>query len=756
MAKGLARGYPSADHQSLVTKHREALGASVAGLIVVICCLILLWHNPHFFWNDDYEISILPVLADVARSWSHGEWPLLSPYSWVCGNLAGEFQYGTFSVFVNAVVVGIWKLPLSFSQLAAGLSIVHLFFLASGGYLLARERKLAPPLSMMVALVCALNGWIICWGATDWFGALGAFTWLPWAWWGLERALDSQRSRWRFLWPAPFVYLLITGGFPYTVLMLIVLATWLSTKSFSQTRHLSSLWPLCLGVLLGFGLAAPAWLAICDYVRGSAREVQDSTMHFQWVVPIGALPCLVLPSWTVRWADFYTRMLPHTGTELACGFVAPIAFLTGLVTYGRAFVRVMKWELGLLLVVLILSMIPSVSVFRWSFRWLPFMHVILALCGAEALRLLNVERSGLTRDNRENAMVPLRPPVITPGVIGVGAAAVLIGASLVFNRSGVYAFPFVWCAFGIALLWLILERTKFRPWLPPVITYASLLTTYLCIPANYGVPKYNLAPELMSPAPLDSERLYLSIYPAPEFAYRSENQREPFGTTLRIGSTSMWGGVHLLNGYSPIRPSGVAREFDCAVHGEVGAEMARWLLEHEAGAEGKLARLGVDGIIIAGGLDWVPQPTTEWELAVTTPEGQVFHRRGGTFPRVRSVTTIDSRPGEDFALADVSRVVNRRNRLQAEVTVPENGKPALLTISRPFFDGYRAKLGSVPLKVGTYRGLIPTIEIPAGVGGQLSLVYRPWWLLLGGIMSILSLLVMVTCAVVATWNRVRV
>ena len=70
------------------------------------------------------------------------------------------------------------------------------------------------PLALMVALVGALNGWIICWGATDWFGALGAFAWLPWAWWGMARALEAERSRWRFLWPAPFVYLLVTGDFP--------------------------------------------------------------------------------------------------------------------------------------------------------------------------------------------------------------------------------------------------------------------------------------------------------------------------------------------------------------------------------------------------------------------------------------------------------------------------------------------------------------------------------------------------------------
>src|ERR1051326_5901983 len=133
----------------------EIAGALSAGGFVVFFGLILLWRDPLVFWNDDYELSILPVFADVARSWSHGEWPLLSPFSWVCGNLAGEYQYGTFSVFVNAVVVLIWKFPLTFPQQAAALSIVHLFVLAMGGYVLASGGNLAAPLSTIVGPVAA-------------------------------------------------------------------------------------------------------------------------------------------------------------------------------------------------------------------------------------------------------------------------------------------------------------------------------------------------------------------------------------------------------------------------------------------------------------------------------------------------------------------------------------------------------------------------------------------------------------------------
>jgi hypothetical protein len=716
-------------------------GALAAGLIVVAFCLILLWHDPLLFWNDDYALSILPVFADMARSWSEGHLPLLSPYSWVCGNLAGEFQYGTFSVFLNGAVVAIWKFALTFPQQAAALSIAHLFALAIGGYALARGRDLSSPLSVMVALVAALNGWVICWGATDWFGALGAFAWLPWAWWGMERALDPTRSRWRLLWPAPFVYLLITGGFPYTVLMLGVLASWLAVKSLGETRKLSSIWPLLLGMLLGVGLSAPAWLALLDYVQGSARAAQDSSQHFQWRVPAAALPGFILPSWTVNWTDFSTRLNPHTATELACGLVPPVALLAGLIAFGRSLASRIKWELGLLLVVLLLSMLPSAGVFRWSFRWLPFLHVVLALCAAEALRLF--ANSQTTR--------PLRP-----GVIGFTLLLVAIGVAWIVGASPGQAFPFVWIALVIGAVWAfseVLAPTNLRAWLPAIVIVASLMATYLCLPPNCGVPKYNLAQELTQPAPLDSQRLYLSIYPPPEQAYRLEQQAEPFGTTLRVGSTSMWGGIQLINGYSPIRPAGVAREFAFAIHGEIPDWMGEYLLEYESGPDGKLARLGVDGIIVANETALAPRPDTEWELAIATNEGRAFHRRGGLLPRVRSVTAIDSRPNEQFVFAQISRIVNGRNRMQVDVAVPAGARPALLTISRPFFDGYQAKLDGQAVKVDSYRGLFPIIELPAGTKGRLTMAYRPAWLVWGGALAGLSLLPIISAAIAALVSR---
>ncbi len=645
------------------------LGALAAGALVLVFCGLLLWHNPGVFWNDDYQISILPVFADVARSWGEGHLPLLSPYSWVCSNLAGEFQYGTFSLFVNAAVVLIWKFPLGFAQQAAALSMAHLFVLAAGAFLLARDRRLAAPLATMVALVAALNGWIICWGATDWFGALGAFAWLPWAWWGMERALDPARTKWRFLWPAPFVYLLVTGGFPYTVLMLGLLAAWLAAKSLGETRRLSSLWPLAAGFALGFGLSAPAWLALFDYVHGSVRgEQANPGWHWQWLVPPAALPGFVWPGWTVRWSDFSSRAVPHAAVELACGTVPPLALFAGLIFRRGQFVRRMKWELGLLLVVLLITMLPSANVFRWSFRWLPFLHLVLALLAAEAL-----------------------------------------------------------AEFRLAPRWR---------WFFPGAVFASLLATYLVLPTNSGVPKYPFASSLTSQQPLDPERLYLSVYPPPEVAYRVENHPQPVGQVTRPGSTSMWAGIRLINGYSPIRGAGLGRAFAFYTHGEIDPGMAEYIFGWEADPTGWLATIGVDGILVARESKLTPKPAAQWILVHEDADGRVYHRVGGPIPPVRSIAL----PNEKSAPVSVHLIENSRQKVAADVEVSSGDAPGTVIFARAFFDGYRATLDGKKIAVESYRGWAPLLRLPPGAHGRLTMVYRPWWLLWGGAIALLSLI----------------
>jgi len=397
----------------------------------------------------------------------------------------------------------------------------------------------------------------------------------------------------------------------------------------------------------------------------------------------------------------------------------------------------MKGELVLLLVVLLLAMIPTAGVFRWSFRWLPLFHLVLALCAAEVLRVRPKSPTGST-------MVLLLIVVTIPMSI--------------FGLAGNYGPTVTWAYFQIAVVWalceLFLPRMKFREWAPPVATFAILLATYLCIPPNCGVPKYNLSQEVLDPAPLDPQRLYLSIYPPPESTYRSEKKSAPIGQLVRPGSTPMWAGLHFVNGYSPILPAGVARDFDFRIHGEINPHEAEYLVWVQSNSNGLLAQLGVDGLVVAwdSGLD--PALGPDWEFVTSTEEGAVYHRIGAPLARVRSVTSIDSRPNEQFVTATISEIDDARNRVTADVDVANGGLPALLTFSRPFFRGYEARLGNQKLRVDSYRGLFPIVEVPSGSHGKLTLIYRPRWLIYGGILSILSAMIWIAGNAVAA-IRVR-
>ena len=89
----------------------------------------------------------------------------------------------------------------------------------------------------------------------------------------------------------------------------------------------------------------------------------------------------------------------------------------------------------------------------------------------------------------------------------------------------------------------------------------------------------------------------LDIYPLPEFNYRRMEACID-RSCLRPGSTSMWAGLRLVNGYSSIRPAGIARRLNSQIHGELDPQIAALIFERSR--HGRRARApGVDGIIVA-------------------------------------------------------------------------------------------------------------------------------------------------------------
>ena len=715
---------------------RSFVALALTITLVIAFCLGLLRANPRTFWNDDYQISILPVLADIARSWHEGYWPLLSPYSWACGNLAGEYQYGTFSIFVNAVIVAVWQWPLAFAAQAAAMSITHLAVLAAGCFLLARQRRLPPALAGMVGIVGALNGWEIAWGATNWFGALAAHAWLPWAWWAFEVALaplpepPTPRQRLRWLLPAPFVYLVLTGGFPYTVVMLLLVSVWLGIKALAEQRAVALI-PLALGWLGGLGLSAPAWLSLLAAMRGSGRAAGVGTGNAAWTVPLSALPGMILPNWSTNWHNFADRPALHAALEMSGAFIPLVGLTAGFLCLRGRLLRLCRWDLALLSVVLLLCLLPSPGVFRWSFRWLPLLHIVLALTGARAWEMLASAREEILRDG--HASVLSWSVLRTGGGFWATAAVALawlaMAAAGTSNPDPPTRFLPAWML-GCGLAWLVLEATWPRrairwPWLPAAVALVSLWVAYHHLPTNPGVPRYAFNASLSQPAPLSTDRLYLGLYPEPEHYDVVDIASPDRAALLRPGSTNLFAGLHFINGYSPIMGPGIGRELQMRTHGEIPPEVGGHLLEPSNWLNWELWVVGINGLVIAKNYPVeVRPPAMEWTPVFSSSEGTVYHRDDNTLddllPRVAARRVHPSCPVVRPRVIEDSRL-----QVVVDVSSLPSDFPVAVNFRRPYFPGYKASLDGASLAVSPLGGLIPSVELPPGHHQRLILRYRP-------------------------------
>ena len=68
--------------------------------------------------------------------------------------------------------------------------------------------------------------------------------------------------------------------------------------------------------------------------------------------------------------------------------------VAALIWRPRLVVRQIKWELVLLLLVLLLCMTPTAGLFRWSFRWLPFFHLVQVIGAGSLASQTGVTDSG--------------------------------------------------------------------------------------------------------------------------------------------------------------------------------------------------------------------------------------------------------------------------------------------------------------------------------------------------------------------------
>lgn len=798
LRKESVRAQPQSTGQNSWNWCAECGYSLLVGLLVGLFCGCLWLHDANWFWHDDYQIYQLATYGDVARSWMEGEFPLLSPYSWQCSALAAEFQNGVFSLFLTGLIVLLFGYSIPLPVTAAILSTVHLAILAMGTFRLARGRDLARNIAFFVALTTTLSGWIMIWGAKAWLPALASFAWFPWVWWSFEKALHRDKSWLRFVLPGLFLYLLITAGWPYTILMTMFLTAWLGLKTWHSGQRIVSAWPLVAAWLVGLGLSAPAWLMLVEYSRESVRA-RLSPWHIDatMAVPLWSLPSLIFPPLWSSWSIFGERRM-HMGLELAGSLVPIVILLAAWRRADRRCFQGLRWELWLCIITLALAILPSMSVFRWSFRWLPFFALALALTSGHVLARLRALNHFSSPSQGNTTFGPLAICLVVAG----GTIALLQG----FDTTS-YTLYFTVTLSVTCLLWTVVGKWSapqsfLRLAMPSVVVVVSTWMTYANISPSLAVPHWQLT-DASAQQMLNPNRRYFSLHAYEDiFNVDAEKTLNPIGGTgesLFPGNTGMYSRVEMINGYSPVQPNGLTDMFGFGIHGYVfeksafsvpgGSDFQQVdvLLRRESGPDGLLALMGVDGLVLANRFcQYFPILEEQgWQKHAATKVGVVFHRAGKPGPRIHSIGQVQwtndwlnalrswhERPDAEaahilfdkhaaqgklqtFARAEVSLLSTSRNSAVAQVHNTDSNREALIVFSRPWLPGYEAQFNGQLVPVERFDLIMPAIRLPKGTSGELVLQYSPKSLIVGCWVAALTMLLLLAMILLALWQVVH-
>jgi hypothetical protein len=608
---------------------------------------------------------------------------------------------------------------------------------------------------------------------------------LPWFWWGLDRGLDDRGSIARFLPAGGFLYCIITAGWPFTVLMAMLLSAWLVLRHRAEHARWLPSWTVVGAWVIGLGLSAPAWLMLLEYVQATERgQTPNSALNATWTVPLAALPGFVLPAQTPYWNVFgFTK--PHMSAELVGGLVPLAAIFAAGASLGRSAFRRLGWEIGLAVLVLALAMLPSPGNFRWSFRWLPMFALLLSLVGAHCFARWRAA------------------PMAGRMQVGAWAAVLVVLSWFASGATASLALMHGAALVGVCVLWAGIERRSsldslLRQWMPSVVVLTSCWLGLAIVEPYLEVPHWNER-AADRPSVLDPSVRYLSVHDWHDLfdhdPTRAQHALTARDTSLWTGNYSLYPGVEFINGYSPMHPRGLTALFSFRAHGYLGwplstndqpdedLESALRLIVAEAGQGDLLDVMGVDGLVISTRHHaLLPALLARgWRQDATLDGCVVLHRINANRQSVRSLhvalrtayweqarelirdrklldtgwilfeQTPTSAPDEstpmlEFATAKVDVRSESRNAMTVSVTNDDAEREALIVFARPWYPGYRATFNGRPIAVDQLNLIMPAVRLPRGESGTVVLEYCPDSLVRGCTLACVTVAIMLLVA----------
>ncbi len=265
-----------------------------AALTVVLGLSALLLHNGRYFWNGDTPAAYYGWwyhLGDLVR---HGRWATLDPHAWKAGNLAAEGQWALW----DPLIIGLGLLATAVSK-ALVLATVVKIAVAAGGALgvfrLARSYGAASPAAYVAAVAAPMGGMTQYLDLPSWWAAQLIWALVPWVWWAVRRTSVHAANP---LTALVLGYLLVTVGYVYGTIMLIVLLLACLVDTRIARDRSAFLKVLGIGALLGLvavtvylpGVLTASVTARSEGFYFGGKFSTDPLSLFAAVLPTSAVP----------------------------------------------------------------------------------------------------------------------------------------------------------------------------------------------------------------------------------------------------------------------------------------------------------------------------------------------------------------------------------------------------------------------------------------------------------------------------------
>ena len=355
-----------------------------AVLLTVVIAAARLIVNPRFYFADDTERGSFGQWWQLGEYLSRGQLPVLDPSAWQAGNYFAEGQWGILSpiTWLIGITAHHADNPVVHTTIV---KIAALAVFAVGMYLLSREFGAARPWAALAAVLAPAAGFSVYMDGASWSTGLFNSVLLPFAWWGLRRAIERGRS--------PIAYLiasfsLITIGYVFGVIVLVVLLVETLVRHLivkDRVRILRSLAASAWGALWTFVVYLPGVLTAPVSERGS-----QPFANFQFLnADLSDVASVASPWTTATIHAWWGEVTP--GPLMYIAWVLPL--LAMVLPIPRPTLRRLIPVFIMAALMLAAVLAPShLGPLRWPVRMMPYLVIAVLVIFAVAMSRAYPER----------------------------------------------------------------------------------------------------------------------------------------------------------------------------------------------------------------------------------------------------------------------------------------------------------------------------------------------------------------------------